>query len=132
MKNNKGFSLVELLVSIAIVAALSIYFYKIINILSIKYNEVEKEKNNIVNETYITRLIYDALDNEWDIFASEANDNITFSKTGETTKIIEISNMTITSNTSIVYSDLQVGENTYTIDIKYGTEDYPINIYYYK
>ncbi|HOZ54290.1 MAG TPA: prepilin-type N-terminal cleavage/methylation domain-containing protein [Bacilli bacterium] len=131
MNNKKGFSLVELLVSVAIVAALSIYFYKIIYILNVKYHEVEKEKNNIVNEIYITKLVYNALENGWDITASDDNDNITFTKVGETTKVIEISNMTITADTIVDFSALPANENIITLNIEFDGEQYPINVYYY-
>lgn len=131
MKNNKGFSLVELLVSIAIVAALSIYFYKIISILTIKYHEVEKEKNNIVNETYITRLIYDGLANGYTITLTNnqhgtCENCIIFTKSG-IDKIIKITNMTINQ---VSDTDVLPGSGPYTIPLEFNAEDYSMTIYY--
>lgn len=132
MKNSKGFSLVELLVSVAIVAALSIYFYKIINILSIKYNEVEKEKNNVVNETYITRFIYDSLENNYTITLTNGDHqtcaNCIIINDGSTDKIIKITGMDIAiSNTSATLTT--ASSFPYTIPIIFNDEDYSMIIY---
>lgn len=135
MKNKKGFSLVELIVAVAIVSALSIYFYKIIFVLYSKYNEISKEQNNIVNETYITRLIYNALNesgNIWSISAAQNSNEIVFAD-GTNIKKIQISNMKVNSAVaSFNKNTFNDGNNFVLFDLNFGSKNYKIYIYYYK
>ncbi len=130
MKNNKGFSLVELLVSVAIVAALSIYFYKIIYILNVKYHEIEKEKNNIVNETYVTMLVYDALENGYTITlsngAAACTNCITFTKDG-VDKIIQVTGMEIDL---VDPTTAMPASGQFTIPLKFNGVEYNVTVYY--
>lgn len=135
MKNKKGFSLVELIVAVAIVSALSIYFYRIIFVLYSKYNEISKEQNNIVNETYITRLIYDALNKSettWSISAAQDSNEIVFND-GTNIKKIQITNMNVNSAVANFNKNtLNAGNNSVLFDLNFGSKNYIIYIYYYK
>ncbi|MEG2351488.1 MAG: prepilin-type N-terminal cleavage/methylation domain-containing protein [Bacilli bacterium] len=57
MKNNKGITIIELLISFAIVSVASFYFYQTVLIVKKMYEETRTATNFSVAKTYATRLL---------------------------------------------------------------------------
>lgn len=65
--NNKGMSLVELIVSFAIVTVAVVYFFQSLITVSNIYKNVEKETNELVKETYYLRLLDNYYKNAYNV-----------------------------------------------------------------
>ena len=89
--NNKGMSLVELIVSFAIVTVAVVYFSQSLVTVTKIYRNAEQETNELVNETYYLRLL--------DSYYKEALENSTFF---EFFGVSSVTNLTLVNDYSTV------------------------------
>lgn len=56
-KNNKGVTLIELIVAFAIVSVATIYFFQTVSLVKRMYSNAREETNNYANKTYAMRVL---------------------------------------------------------------------------
>lgn len=74
--NNKGVTLVELIVSFAIVGVAVVYFYQTVNTVSKLYKTSKDDTNDYANATYVLRLVDAKLDDLKKTYKSSSGKNI--------------------------------------------------------
>lgn len=71
--NNKGVTLIELIVAFAIVSVATIYFFQTVSLVKKMYANAREETNNYTNKTYAIRVLDSCIDNYIDNYGiSEA------------------------------------------------------------
>ena len=55
--NNKGVTLIELIVAFAIVSVATIYFFQTVSLVKKMYANAREETNNYTNKTYAMRIV---------------------------------------------------------------------------
>lgn len=63
MKNNKGVTLIELIVAFAIVSVATIYFFQTVSLVKRMYANAREETNNYADRTYTIRMLDNFLEN---------------------------------------------------------------------
>lgn len=114
--NNKGVTLVELIVSFALVATAIIYFYQTLYTVKKLYSQSQKETKEFVNVNYAYRII-DELNN-----TSDDNEN---------TLCDIINKYKQKDNNFLVYDCEKIETNTLFKEIKFKISGKDYSMYFY-
>lgn len=113
--NNKGVTLVELIVSFALVATAIIYFYQTLYTVKKLYSQSQKETNEFVDVNYAYRII-DELNNTF------GNENISCDI---------INDYKQKDNNFLVYDCEKIETNTLFKEIKFKISGKDYSMYFY-
>ena len=93
--NNKGVTLIELIVSFILVAVAVIYFYQTLYTVKKLYSKSQKETQEFVDKTYALRIVDAYIDDEAKVYDSLTNNTLTENICG---KYFECDNIKIEDN----------------------------------
>ena len=104
MKKEKGFTLVEVIVSFSLMSVVMIYLLKTIAVISTEQTNILTFENYSVYESTVLKKIYKDINNAYNIDVNKENDNIVFTSNDFTSqnKILKINDNGITYD-NIVY-----------------------------
>ena len=103
MKKEKGFTLVEVIVSFSLMSVVMIYLLKTIAVISTEQTNILTLENYSVYESTVLKKIYKDINNAYNIEVKEENDNIVFSSNDFTSqnKTLKINDNGITYDNTV-------------------------------
>ena len=104
MKKEKGFTLVEVIVSFSLMSVVMIYLLKTIAVISTEQTNILTLENYSVYESTVLKKIYKDINNAYNIEVKEENNNIVFTSNDFTSQ-----NKTLKINDNGITYDLPEG-----------------------
>ena len=103
MKKEKGFTLVEVIVSFSLMSVVMIYLLKTIAVISTEQTNILTLENYSVYESTVLKKIYKDINNAYNIDVKEENNNIVFTSNDFTSqnKTLKINDNGITYDNTV-------------------------------
>ena len=119
MKKEKGFTLVEVIVSFSLMSVVMIYLLKTIAVISTEQTNILTLENYSVYESTVLKKIYKDINNAYNIDVKEENNNIVFTSNDFTSqnKTLKINDNGITYDNTVydLPEGTKVDSNNYSL-----------------
>ena len=132
MKDNKGFTLIEVVVSFAILSVVLVYLFKVISVMDTRQTELLREQNYNIYISTVLKKIYSDINKANNISLRNEENTIIFTSDDFTSQNKEL----VIKDDALVYDNViyEYPEGLRLKDIKYGITNaenyYVVKIYF--